>query len=211
MDAPTPLPELHVLRDPSGAALLMDPQRRGLVEELRRRPDSAAGLARRLGEKRQRLNYHLRALEEAGVLEPVPHEGLRRGREKVFRVSARHFVVDPATLGSLSAGLEPSGDSLSVSHVVALASRVIQEVVSLQERAHAESARLATGSLDATVSLATPEEFRSFLSELSRTVAGVVARYHQPGPDSRTFRVVTAVHQKDEDAANSLAQPDPGT
>ncbi|MEN8374222.1 MAG: winged helix-turn-helix domain-containing protein, partial [Gemmatimonadota bacterium] len=63
---PTPIAFLEGLE---GAVLLRDPERRRLVEELRELPDSAAGLAQRLGQTRQRLNYHLRALEEAGVLE----------------------------------------------------------------------------------------------------------------------------------------------
>ena len=60
------VPELLVLSDPVRARTLLDPERRRLVEALAREPDSASGLARRLGEKRQRLNYHLRLLERAG-------------------------------------------------------------------------------------------------------------------------------------------------
>jgi DNA-binding transcriptional ArsR family regulator len=57
--------------------VLLDPERRRLLEALREEPDSASGLARRLDDSRQRLNYHLRTLEEAGLVEL--REERRRG------------------------------------------------------------------------------------------------------------------------------------
>jgi DNA-binding transcriptional ArsR family regulator len=90
--------------DAPGAAALLGPERLRLVEALREQPDSTSGLARRLGESRQRLNYHLRALEEAGVLRLA--EERRRGNftERVLRVAARGYVVDPGR----SAGWAPT-------------------------------------------------------------------------------------------------------
>ena len=66
----------------------MDATRLRLVRELVE-PDSAAGLAKRLGLPRQRLNYHLRELEAAGLLELV--EERRRGNcvERIVRAVAR--------------------------------------------------------------------------------------------------------------------------
>src|SRR5690606_24914395 len=88
-----------VVREPERAAALLDPERRRLVEALAEMPDSASGLARRLGDTRQRLNHHLRALEGAGLVEL--QEERRRGNctERVLRAVARRFVVDPAALG----------------------------------------------------------------------------------------------------------------
>ncbi|NIP81922.1 MAG: helix-turn-helix domain-containing protein, partial [Gemmatimonadetes bacterium] len=58
---------------------------RRLLDALLERPDSAVGLARRLGDTRQRLNYHLRVLEGAGLVE-LEEERPRRGvRERVMR------------------------------------------------------------------------------------------------------------------------------
>ena len=49
------------------SSLLGHPLRLKVLEHLAE-PDSAAGLSRRLGVPRQVLNYHLRALENAGML-----------------------------------------------------------------------------------------------------------------------------------------------
>jgi len=185
-------PDLRVLRDTALAARLLDPERIRLVEALRQVPDSAAGLARRLGEKRQRLNYHLRQLEEAGVLEEVP--GPRPGRQRVLRVTARHFVVDPGALGTLAADPATTGDRFSSTYLLALAARTLREVAALQDRAEAAGERLATGSLDVEVGLASPEAFRAFMADLGEAVAGVVARHHTGQEGSRAFRLTAGAH-----------------
>ncbi|MBL8987996.1 MAG: helix-turn-helix transcriptional regulator, partial [Gemmatimonadetes bacterium] len=51
-----------VVRGSAQASALLGGGRRQLLEALAE-PDSAAGLARRLGLPRQRVNYHLRLLE----------------------------------------------------------------------------------------------------------------------------------------------------
>lgn len=193
MDTAT-APDLAVLRDAAHAATLLDPERIRLVEALRQAPDSAAGLARRLGEKRQRLNYHLRVLEEAGVVEPAPFPGPRRGRERVLRVTARHFVVDPGALGPLAAEPGAEGDRFSSTYLLALASRTLREVAALQDRARDRSQRLATGSLDVEIHLASPEAFGAFMEELGAAVAAVVARHHTEGEKSRRFRLTACAH-----------------
>ena len=64
-------------------------------------PDSAAGLSRRLGVTRQVVNYHLRALEDAGVVAFV--EERRRGglKERVMRATARSYVISPEAMGAM--------------------------------------------------------------------------------------------------------------
>ena len=62
---------LQIIEDPDRAATALSPDRRRLLSALAEEPDSATGLAERLGDSRQRLNYHLRELERAGFLELV--------------------------------------------------------------------------------------------------------------------------------------------
>src|ERR687897_3489675 len=94
-----PLP-LEVVRRPEPAAALLDRTRQKLLAHLAE-PDSASGLARRLRLPRQRINYHLRVLESAGLVELV--EERRKGNclERVVRATARSFVISPEALGGL--------------------------------------------------------------------------------------------------------------
>lgn len=191
--------ELLVLEEPDQLAALLSPERRRLVEELRRQPDSAAGLARRLGGSRQRLNYHLRELEDAGLLEL--REERRRGNfsERVLEPTARRFVVEPGALDAARDGGLPAGDRFSAAYLVALAARTIREVALQRERADREEKRLASAAVQSEVRLADPAAFRAFVDDLADAVAGVVARHHDPGHDpagkGRTFRVFTGTYQ----------------
>jgi DNA-binding transcriptional ArsR family regulator len=186
-------PEVEVLREPERVAVLMDPARRPLIEALLERPDSAVGLARRLGDTRQRLNYHLRVLEAAGLVELVEERPRRGVKERVFGVASR-FVVDPATLGRLAAEPAPGGDRFSASYLVALASRAIRELASLMDRSRSSGKRLATGGLSAEVRLARPEDLNAFVADLGRAVGDVVSRYHTEAGGGRTFRVIAGTY-----------------
>jgi DNA-binding transcriptional ArsR family regulator len=64
-----PLVDLEVIDDPAAAVVALDPIRARLLEELAR-PCSAASLANLVGLARQKVNYHLRALEAHGLVRP---------------------------------------------------------------------------------------------------------------------------------------------
>ncbi|HKY61622.1 MAG TPA: winged helix-turn-helix domain-containing protein [Gemmatimonadota bacterium] len=187
---------LSVVRDPRRAAVLLDPGRQRLLAALEESPDSASGLARRLGDTRQRINYHLRELEAAGFVELA--EERRRGNciERVLRVTARHYVIDPAALGALAAG-DPGRlqDRFSATYLIALAARAIRELAALREGAGKTRKRLATFSMEAEIALAAPADFQAFAEDLARAVAGVVARHQDDrSGEGRRFRLVLGAY-----------------
>ncbi len=210
-EKPSERPSLAVrlVREPEAAAALLDPQRRRLMGALLEEPDSAAGLARRLGDSRQRLNYHLRALEEAGLVELAAKR--RRGNftERVLRVVGRRFVIDPGTLGELAAEPEDAGDRFSAAYLIALAARAIRELADLLDRAARRRKRLATAALQAEVRLARPADFEAFVSDLSRAVARVIARHHRASGPGRPFRVLAGAYPAPEPSRGHPA-PEPG-
>lgn len=185
---------IAVLSDLEHASVLLDPDRRRLVDALREAPDSASGLARRLGDTRQRLNHHLRALEAAGLVELL--EERRKGNcvERVLRVVAHRFVVDPTSLDERPVDPAEVGDHFSATYLIALAARAIRELADLRERARDKEKRLATVSLDTSVALRSPAAMAAFADDLSRAVADVVARHHSPGDGSRPFRIVAGTY-----------------
>ena len=85
---------LQIVQSPEKAGVLLQPGRLHLLEQLAE-PDSAAGLARRLGVPRQKLNYHLRELEREGFLELVEERRKGNCMERVMRAVAREFLIAP--------------------------------------------------------------------------------------------------------------------
>ena len=189
-----PTPALQVIREAEPAAAALDPVRQHLLAQLAE-PDSAAGLARRLGLPRQRINYHLRALETAGLVELV--EERRKGNcfERVVRATARSFVISPEALGVVGPGPEAAADRLSSAYLLAAAGRVIRDIGALEAQARAEGKRFATLTLDAEVRFANPEKRAQFARELTDAVARLAAKYHdEHAPGGRPFRLLAAVH-----------------
>ena len=115
--------DIAVIEDPAAAAIALDPMRSRLLSELVE-PSSAGALALRLGIPRQKLNYHLRALEAHGLLE-LAEERKRGGiTERVLRATAVSYVVSPAALGESAADPDLTADHLSARYMVALAGRL---------------------------------------------------------------------------------------
>jgi DNA-binding transcriptional ArsR family regulator len=192
--APAELPSLQIVRRPDQAQVLLGPERRRLIEALASGPDSASGLARRLGESRQRLNYHLRLLEEAGHIELAEERWKGSKPERVMRLVARQYVVDPAAIGSLAVDPDEAGDRFSACYLVALASRAVRELAELLSRARGKRSRLATAAVNTTVRLRSPTAFHEFHTDLSRAVAQVVAKHHDERGEGRWFRVIAGAY-----------------
>jgi DNA-binding transcriptional ArsR family regulator len=189
-----PVPSLQIVRQPNQAQVLLHPERRRLVEALAEGPDSASGLARRLGESRQRLNYHLRLLEEAGQVELAEERWKGSRPERVMRLVARQYVLDPAAIGSVAADPDEVGDRFSATYLVALASRTLRELAELLDRAKGKRARLATASVNTMVRLESPAAFNAFATDLARALARVVAKHHKEQGEGRWFRVVAGAY-----------------
>lgn len=185
---------VDVIRSPKSAAALLDPTRQRLLGHLRE-PDSASGLARRLRLPRQRINYHLKVLEGAGLVELV--EERRKGNclERVVRATARAFIISPEALGALGPSAETAADRLSSAYLIATAGRAIRDVAALEDRARKEGKRVATLTLDADVRFASAESRAKFADELAGALARIAARYHDDrAPGGRRFRLIAAVH-----------------
>lgn len=176
------------------AVVALQRTRRQLLAHLAE-PDSAAGLARRLGVPRQRLNYHLRELEREGFVELV--EERRKGNcvERIVRATARAFVISPDALGELGASPEEAADRFSSTYLVSAAARAMRDVAALQTGATRAGKRLSTFTLETDVRFATAEARAEFAEELAKAIAALAARYHDDrNPRGRRFRVLAAIH-----------------
>jgi len=172
-----------VVGEPRRVRAALSPIRQRILRELAA-PDSAAGLARRLGLSRQKVNYHLRELEKGGFVE-LAEERKRRGcTERILRVTARAFVVDPQILGRAPAGARER-DRFSSAWLVRVAADLLRDVAVLRERARAAGKRLLTASLEADVELASRADFHAFHSELAVLVGELANRYRRKGGSRR--------------------------
>jgi DNA-binding transcriptional ArsR family regulator len=188
--------DIAVIEDQTAAAVALDPMRSRLLSELVE-PASAGALALRLGIPRQKLNYHLRALEAHGLLE-LAEERKRGGiTERLLRATAVSYVVSPAALDESAADPDLTADHLSARYMVALGGRLVREVASLARRAGAAGKRLPTMAIDTEIGFRSAEDRAAFADELTAAVLELVARYHHD--DGRSHRLVVAAHPRPEE------------
>jgi DNA-binding transcriptional ArsR family regulator len=162
-------------------------------------PGSAASLASTVGLSRQKVNYHLRALEEHRLVEPVEERQWGGIKERRMVATAATYVVSPAALGPLASDPARSNDRLSASYLVALAARIVREVGQLSQRARKTDKRLATLSLDTVIRFKSPADRAAFTSGLTSAIASLAARYHDgSAPGGRAHRLVVASYPAPE-------------
>jgi DNA-binding transcriptional ArsR family regulator len=139
-----------VIEDAAAAVVGLGPVRARLLAELAE-PGSAASLAPRMGLARQKLNYHLRALEAHGLVRPVEERRWGGLVERRLVATAASYVVSPAALGQAANDPARASDRLSARYLIALAARVVREVAELVRRSKEQAKQLATLSIDTEV------------------------------------------------------------
>ena len=194
MEFMEPLADLEVIDDPAAAVVALDPIRARLLAELAM-PGSAASLASRVGLARQKVNYHLRALEAHGLVRPVEERRWGGLVERRVVATAASYVVSPAALGDAASDPARASDRLSARYLIALAARVVREVADLVRGAKAEGKHLATLSIDTEIRFRTPAERAAFTAEVTEAITGLVARYHDgAAPGGRAHRLILVAH-----------------
>src|SRR3954469_5485645 len=169
--------DIQVIDDPAAATIALEPVRSRLLSELAA-PASAATLAARVGLPRQKVNYHLRALETHGLVR-LAHQRKWGGlTERRLVAPAASYVVAPSALGPIAADPNREVDRLSASYLIALGARVVREVGELVRRASESRKRLATLAVDTEIRFRSPTDRAAFTHELTEAIAKLVSKYH---------------------------------
>ena len=190
-------PAVALVSDPETARHLLDPLRVRILE-LAREPASASDLAGRIDMGRQRLNYHVKQLVAAGLLEPAGSRVKRGLEEKFYRASALSYVIAPQATGAMAPPESAVGTG-SGTDLVALSSLVLADLAWLQQ--HADGKR-AAAAVQSTVRLATAAQRKAFLQALQEAVDKVAEAHGAKGPAAGpVYRVVLSASPKPDPSA----------
>lgn len=184
---------IALVDEPDRVRLALSPMRRQLLDRLKT-PASATQLADELSLGRQRVNYHLRALESAGLIELVEERQRRGCIERVLAARARAFVVDPAVMGARDATAVQAAaqDRFAAEHLIDSAAGIVRDVARMHATAKRQRRRLLVFTLDTVIAFATPQDFERFTTRLADFVAREAAAVDSP--DGRRYRVVIGGH-----------------
>jgi len=186
--------DIQVIDDPAAATVALEPMRSRLLAELAA-PASAATLATRVGLTRQKVNYHLHALEAHGLVRLAEERRWGGLTERLLVATAVSYVVSPSALGPVAVDPKREVDRLSASYLIALGARVVREVGDLVRRASAAGKRLATLSVDTEVRFRSAADRAAFSAELTDAIAVLVSKYHDDSaPGGRPHRLMVMAH-----------------
>jgi DNA-binding transcriptional ArsR family regulator len=206
--------QVAIIESPAAAEISLAPVRSRILAELAE-PASATGLASRIGLPRQKVNYHLRALERHGLVELVEERRKGNVTERLVRATAASYVISPAALAALQPDPARAPDRTSAFWLLAIAARLVREVGTLITGANRARKRVATFAIDGEIRFASAADRAAFAEELAHAVASLVAKYHDASAErGRDHRVVVAIHPsvKSEPprtaGAHSIGAPD---
>lgn len=179
------------VRDPETLQALSHPTRVQILEALRE-PASSSQVARRIGQPRQRVNYHLHSLEEAGLVERVREERTGNFVATLYRAVARSFVVSPQVAWADPRRVEAMRSQHSLETLVLLGERVQSDAAALLDRAAFDGEQIASAAVTAEMRFASEEERAAFLNEYVEAVAKLTEKY--ASKEGEPYRVVLAAY-----------------
>lgn len=186
-----------MLKDAAVVEVALDPIRAAILDALTE-PGSAASVAAAVGVTRQKVNYHLKALEAHGLVEPAGERAWGGITERYLRRSARHLIVAPEVLEGRVADPNDVADRLSAAYLVAVNARTVSEVGSIASGV-AAGTRVPTLTVDTLIGFQSPEDRAAFASELASAITALVTRYHHDG--GRPYRLTVSSYPRPEESS----------
>lgn len=180
--------DVRVLAEAAAVEAALHPVRAAILAALSE-PGSATTVAATVGSTRQKVNYHLKALEVHGLVEPAEERQWGGITERFVRRSARHLVVAPDVLPGTALDPNQVADRLSADYLIAVNARAVSEVGAIAAQA-GPGTRLPTLTVDTVVGFASADDRAAFAAELQSAIAGLVARYHHD--DGRPHRLTVS-------------------
>lgn len=190
--------DIEVLADRAAVEAALDPIRASILDVLTE-PGSATTIAAAIGSTRQRVNYHLKALEAHGLVTPVQTRSWGGINERFLRRSARYLVVSPDVLPGAVIDPDAIADRLSAAYSIAVNARAVTEIGALTRSAPI-GARLPTLTVDTVIGFASPEDRAGFAAELQEAVIALAAKYHHD--DGRPHRLTVSSYPRPKESAS---------
>lgn len=170
------------------AEILFKPQR---IEVLRllAEPRTCGEVAERLGQSKQRVYYHVKVLEEAGLVVRVSERKVRGIHEGIYQAAARSYWMSPKLVGAIG-GVRKARDAMSLGYLLDLMEEVQGDIARLDP----ETSELPSLGVSGEIRVR-PEQRQEFMNELQRTLRDLFTRYG--GPEGDAFKLAVACYPRE--------------
>jgi DNA-binding transcriptional ArsR family regulator len=187
------------------AATLLKPRRLEILKLLGE-PRSCLELAEALEDTPQKIYYHVKALEQAGLVEKVSERRVRGILEGFYQARARSYWLAPSLVGQVGAPRRAQ-EQASLDFLLSLAEQLQTEVGHLAQTPAPEIPSLG---LAAQIELRDPQQRGAFMLDLQQSIQTLARKYgrqaNDPRPDAgQLFRLLLACYP----APASPTEPSP--
>ncbi|MEZ4520688.1 MAG: helix-turn-helix domain-containing protein [Thermomicrobiales bacterium] len=199
--------EVLYIDDVERAGALLKPLR---VELLRRmtEPRTCPELGEELGETPQKIYYHVKVLEKAGLVEKVAERRMGGINEGQYQASARSYWMSPQLVGQVGdAGT--ARDQLSLGYILGIAEQLQSDIGQLSRRVGEDTPSLG---LSAEIYLEDGQRRADFLNEVRDAVQGIAEKYGQVTGiecDPQSYRLMIACYPAPDDARGERGDDEP--
>jgi len=165
-------------------------------------PRTCPELAEFFHESPQKIYYHVKALEKAGLVEKVEERRVRGVVEGYYQAKARSYWLAPTLVGQIG-GAQTTQDQTSLRFLLTLAEEVQDDIGHLGNRSEAGEEVPSLG-LSAYIYLPNGERRTEFLEDVQAMFQTLARKYgipadNQPGEtEGKSFRLILAVYPKDD-------------
>jgi DNA-binding transcriptional ArsR family regulator len=182
---------VEVLDDPEQVAALAHPLRVAILDALRE-PGSAAGAARALGEPRQKVNHHVKALLDAGLVRSVGERRNGNFVEQLYQSVAGSFMVSPRLACGGDLRVAALRSQVPLEHLTRLGESIQRDAIDLLDRAAFDGEDIPSVAVEASVRFPDAASRAAFMEEYLELVKPLLRKHG--ARDGGAYRVVTAVY-----------------
>lgn len=186
--------DIHFIEDINSAIALLKPQRIEIMQQLDR-PRTCPDLAAYFGESAQKIYYHIKALEKAGLVEKVDEKQVRGTVEGHYQAVAHSYWLAPQLIGKIG-DEDIASNQASLRMILQLAEEVQTDLGKLGTQS-AVGEDVPSLSMSGYIHLPDAGRRADFLAELQDTFQSLAAKYG--GDSSANFRLILMCYPRKDD------------
>jgi DNA-binding transcriptional ArsR family regulator len=183
----------EVLADLPRLQALTHPVRLRMLDVLRE-AQSAAAVARVIGEPRQKVNYHLQELRRGGLVEPAGERRKGNMTEQLYRSVAGTFLVSPRVAWTDQRRGATLQQQAALAALVDLGERLQRDAAALLDHAAFDGGEIPSASVDVEVSFADAASRSAFMTEYLKALGPLLKKYGVPRNVGVSFKLALAVY-----------------
>ena len=183
---------VFLIQSPQQAKVLFKPIRLEILQQLGE-ARTCSDLAKVFNTSPQKIYYHIKLLQEVGLVSKVREERVRGIMEGYYQASARSYVLSPGMVQQLG-GAQMARQQLSLSNLLNLIEQMQVEIAALLQG----DEEIPSIGLSAQIALNNPEDRGAFMAELQKSIQILAEKYgarQEPSPfPEEIYRLVFATY-----------------